>query len=342
LATRPPYDSGPTDPQEIRVEAAEVRPVGRYEWEQIIRRARLNGAIAGKKSSSGKTTKGAISGTLFKAVALAWASYASPEGDRIFPGDATVSVDLETSLATVRTVRQKLLELGLMTRVRGRRADKGEEYRLTLPADLLERLDVLTPAQHKLAANRVRERARGSVAGLPSGQPKRSGSGYPVDHPNPPDGDFLGLPSGPPEEGSGLPSGSRLGYPVDSHNEQEQDTTTNDHSGEDLRTAVTVSRACEAEQDPISLGVVVGTRPSPAPGPPGGRPPDNRARHRPRPRPIWWAEIEARATSPTDGPGRAAYAAARAALAADLDAAHRAEPEHVPGAAWDALVALTT
>lgn len=35
LRTRPPYDSDPTSPREISVEATEIHPVGRYDREQI-------------------------------------------------------------------------------------------------------------------------------------------------------------------------------------------------------------------------------------------------------------------------------------------------------------------
>ncbi len=153
--------------------AGTPRPAGRYEWEQVVRRARLGAVIPARKGKTGKTTKGGISGTLFTGIALGWSSYADPDGTRVRPGDATVAVDLETSIAAVRQVRQALLDLGLMEAVGSRRAGHGIEYRLTLPADLGDRVEVLTPDQHRAESNRLRDAARGKPgSGLPSGLPE--------------------------------------------------------------------------------------------------------------------------------------------------------------------------
>ena len=204
----------------------ELRPVGRYEWEQILRRARLDGVVAGsgRIGASGRATRGSMSGSLFKAIALTWASYANDRGQEIWPGDATVAVAAETTLKNATAVRKALLDLGLLQRVRGRQGMRGTEHRLTIPSDLMDRLEVLTPAQHTLAAGRLRNAARGKPGG--SGGPPRNpsgptSSGGPVDPPQLFDPSTVGAPVDPPEPVDnpdlGGPVDPRLGGPVDPH-----------------------------------------------------------------------------------------------------------------------------
>jgi hypothetical protein len=231
----------------------ELRGAGRYEWEQILRRARLAAVIpaSGRRGKKGKVTKGGMSGNTFTGIALGWASYASDRGREIWPGDATVAVDLETSIDAVRKVRKALLALGLLEFVRNRTATRGVEYRLTLPSDLLESLEVLTPAQHKIAALRLRDAARGKSPGESGGPPSDEALGDPPDHPSDPDeADTCGS-SGPPEIESGGSGGSTLGGPVDSLTAQDRSIgTTTDHSDADLDTAVTVPSGPTPDQDP--------------------------------------------------------------------------------------------
>lgn len=249
----------------------ELRPVGRYEWEQIIRRARLAAVIAGSSriGKNGKPTKGGMSGTTFTGIALGWASYANDKGREIWPGDATVAVDLETSIAAVRQVRQALLRLGLLEMVRRRTGTRGDEYRLTIPTDLLDVVEVLTPAQHKLAANRLRDAARGKPTeqrGGSDGQPNKPPSGGPADNPEETPNGALGGPADNPngygepepgwsdgttETGSGWSGGTSLGGPADTHTDHDRTSTTTDQPGIDLRTAVAGPRAREAAEDPI-------------------------------------------------------------------------------------------
>ena len=229
----------------------EIRPAGRYEWEQIVRRARFAGVIgsSGRQGKDGKSTKGGMSGTTFTGIALGWASYANDRGQEIWPGDATVAVDLETSIVAVRKVRKTLLALGLLQFVRARTGQRGVEYRLTLPSDLLESLDVLTPGQHKLAANRLRDAARGKPPGGSGGLPSDCDSGIPVDHPDDSEEPTDGGSNGPPEIESGYPGGPALGSPPDPHTDHDRTTSTStDQSEIELCTAVTVTR--EPGQDP--------------------------------------------------------------------------------------------
>lgn len=273
----------------------EIRPSGRYEWEQIIRRARLGSIIAGsgRLGANGRPTRGGMTGLTFTAICLGWASYADDKGQKIYPGDATVAVDMETSLQNVAAVRKALLDLGLLQLVRGRRGRRGTEYRLTIPSDLQDRLEVPTPAQHTLAADRLREQSRGKRKATDRPEPPNSGGpvdhpdddnpgdvGGPADTPEPVDNPNLGGPVDTPEplsaeapggsggyaqNSSGGSGGSRLGGPVDRSTDHDRTTSTTDHSDTALRTAVTLVGHPQAAQDP--LFPVVDEEPEPKPEP---------------------------------------------------------------------------
>lgn len=110
-------------------DSATVRPVGRFEWEHLLRRIRLP-----------KNTK---------YVAFVVATYADPDGTRIRPGYLELVAATECSESTVRralTALSKWGFLGLVSRGGGRGGKgKASEYRLTIPVDLLERFEVLPP-----------------------------------------------------------------------------------------------------------------------------------------------------------------------------------------------------
>jgi len=249
----------------------ELRAAGRYEWEQIIRRARTGSLIAGstRLGKDGRPTKGGMTELTFTAIALCWASYANDRGQEIWAGDATIAVDLGTTIKNVVTVRKKLLELGLLQHVRGRHGERGEEYRLTLPSDLLDVLNVPTPAQHKLAARRLRDAARGKPAGS-AGPPAPEPVGGPADHAQAVDNSAVGGPpdhpdevcapeaggsAGPAENSSGWSGGPAPGGPADPLTDHDRTRTTTDHPDTDLRTAVTASRASPPPEDQISSDV---------------------------------------------------------------------------------------
>lgn len=240
----------------------ELRPAGRHEWEQILGRMRITGMLAASRrvGKNGQVTKGAMSALTFKAIAARFASYGDGDGTRIWPGDAAIAVDLETTIDSVGFVRRTLLTWGMLQHVRGRSGDRGEEYQLTLPTDILEQLEVLTPAQHKLAALALRDAKRGKNRrrmGGPADPPSESrggSSGYPTD------GD-LGGPAdtpqeepggsaGPAEMSCGGSSGGAVGGPVDALTNQDQPHPLPTTLTSGVRTAVTVSRASPAVQDP--------------------------------------------------------------------------------------------
>jgi hypothetical protein len=218
-----------------RSAARELHPEDRFTWEGIILRARLNGVIAGtgrpskSDKASGRDTRGGVSGTAFKAVALVLASHADPDGSRIFPGDMTVAIEAETSQRTVKIIREKLLALGLLAPAG--RYGHTPMYRLMLPDDLTELLVVLTPDEVKATAKAMRTKLRGAKAkwrngsgpddpdGRSSGLPNEAELGGPPDYPNEEAADSDGWSSGQPETANGWSSGQDMGGPPDTLNQ---------------------------------------------------------------------------------------------------------------------------
>lgn len=108
----------------------ELEPIGRYEWERLVRRARLPKPL--------------------KLLALVLATYADPDGSRVRPGLPVLASVTGDSERNVRRLLATLVdELGLLRQVArgGGRGGKGRAsvYRLTIPADLLDRLELLSP-----------------------------------------------------------------------------------------------------------------------------------------------------------------------------------------------------
>lgn len=113
------------------------------EWTDVVRRARL-----------GRTVK-AVAGWIV--------TYADGNGTRIFPGVARVCVDSEWSYEVVSRTFKVLREAGLIERVAqgSRRHRKADEYRLILAPDVLDRIEVLTPAQVTAEAQRIADENSG-------------------------------------------------------------------------------------------------------------------------------------------------------------------------------------
>ena len=103
----------------------------RYDWERIIRRARL--------------------GAPTKAVALAMATYADRDGSRVYPGVARLSAVTELSERSVRGALKKLRDLGLIERTfsGGHRGVNSftDVHRLAIPVDLFEVVEMLPVAE---------------------------------------------------------------------------------------------------------------------------------------------------------------------------------------------------
>jgi DNA-binding transcriptional ArsR family regulator len=101
----------------------------RYEWEGTVRRLALPRGV--------------------KLVAATMAQYANPDGTQVRPGRERVAEETGYSLKQVDRHLKTLRDLGLLVRVRmgsanGRRA-LADEYRLAIPEDILDRVDLVKP-----------------------------------------------------------------------------------------------------------------------------------------------------------------------------------------------------
>lgn len=105
------------------------RPVGRYEWESVLRRVSLPDDLM--------------------LAALLLGTYADPDGTRVRPGEPELAAALGKSKATARRRVSALQEMGfvrLVSRGGGRGPGaRASVYRLTLPIDLLDRFEVRPP-----------------------------------------------------------------------------------------------------------------------------------------------------------------------------------------------------
>lgn len=157
---------------------AELMPATVREWTDILARIRFGTVrVAGK----------GMAGARIKLVAARLADYADSNGSRIHPGLARLAVDLETDYRSVRAAVVHLRAVGLLQVVRAGKGVKADEYRLTLPVDLLERDDVemWSPTRHANEVERVRAANRGRYRPSPNG----------------PRGSDLPGPQGPAEDG---------------------------------------------------------------------------------------------------------------------------------------------
>ncbi|MFE5837227.1 hypothetical protein [Arthrobacter sp. NPDC056493] len=118
-------------------------PIGRFEWERILRRIR-------------------VSVPSVKLVGFAMATYANADGTKIRPGQKRLAAVLGTSEMTVRRGQTELEETGMLELVfkghsqgRGQAGGYASEYRLTIPSDLLERVPLLEPDElnHRTPVN---------------------------------------------------------------------------------------------------------------------------------------------------------------------------------------------
>lgn len=106
---------------------AELEPASRFEWERIVRRCRIPGAT--------------------KLVGYTMAQYGDVHGCRIRPGTERLAATCVMSTRTVERHIAALLGYGLVERLAngGGRNRAAALYRLTIPEDLLERVDLLGP-----------------------------------------------------------------------------------------------------------------------------------------------------------------------------------------------------
>lgn len=101
----------------------------RYEWETVVRRLALPRGV--------------------KLVAALMAQYGNPDGREVRPGRLLLAEESGYGLKQVDRHLKTLRDLGLLVRVRkgsahGRRA-LADEYRLAIPEDILDRVDLVKP-----------------------------------------------------------------------------------------------------------------------------------------------------------------------------------------------------
>ncbi|BDC74991.1 helix-turn-helix domain-containing protein [Prescottella equi] len=111
-------------PVDDHVEAPQ--PAHRFEWERVMRRVSMPAGVKG--------------------LAFVLASYADGDGTRIHPSNARLANVMEKSEKTIERGMTWLVAAGfvVITRRRNSRAGIANEYRLTLPVDVLDRM-VLDP-----------------------------------------------------------------------------------------------------------------------------------------------------------------------------------------------------
>jgi hypothetical protein len=106
-----------------------LEPVGRFEWERLIRRARLDASVM--------------------LVALTLATYANGDGSSVKPGQKRIKNVTGYSKATICRALARLREIGLLGYVfqasKDGREGTADEYQLTFPLDLFQRIEMISP-----------------------------------------------------------------------------------------------------------------------------------------------------------------------------------------------------
>ncbi len=142
--------------------------VGAREWVDVVSRLDLPAAVPiGKAKVAAKTIK------LIAFRCAWWANW--EDGTRIYPGTALIVVTCDVDAKTAKRVLAVLRGWGLLTLVASARGPQGrrgrtasDEYRLTLPSDLLDRVRVMSPLERDRKVAEVRDALRGkTVAGQP-------------------------------------------------------------------------------------------------------------------------------------------------------------------------------
>lgn len=189
------------------------------QWTDVVRRARL--------------------GRTVKAVAMVLATYADADGTRVFPGVARLSYECELGYNVTQNALAKLREVQLIELVnRSTRRGTADEYRLILGEELLERVEVPTPAQVEVAINAIRGAKHGRhKANL---HPTTLGAGEPKTaelHPTGMGADDTPAPNGVTPKSQPAPNGVVHLHPTPlGPTTHDRDTTTTTHSGEEVLT----------------------------------------------------------------------------------------------------------
>lgn len=131
-----PSQAAPAQPDEIGTDTRT--------WVDVIRRARLTPTV--------------------KLVGLTIATYADPDGRRVYPGLARLVYQCGIGYSTARRALADLKSGGLLELVRrgNRRRRQADEYRLILAGDLLDRVDVPSPEDERTCIEKINREVTGS------------------------------------------------------------------------------------------------------------------------------------------------------------------------------------
>lgn len=207
-------------------------PIGRFEWERILRRIR-------------------VSVPSVKLVGFAMATYANADGTKIRPGQKRLAAVLGTSEMTVRRGQGELEAIGMLDMVfkghsqgRGQAGGYASEYRLTVPTDLLERVQMLDPEEtnHRTPMNSDSDNDRTPTSGN-SGEIPDTGEEIPDTHEETPD-----IWSESPD----------THVPPPDHSHQIKDHNINHHS---ITVAKADAQAREVKQGEIEIDLPAEERP---------------------------------------------------------------------------------
>lgn len=231
------------------------------DWTDIVRRAQFDKAVPGTHPGT------YIKASTVTMVAIVMASYANPDGTRVFPGVALLAADCKIGYSVAGRCVKGLRDLGLIERVRravrrNPRSDRErtDEYRLAIPEDLLERLFVPTPSDHGKRAAVIAKPHRGELAATLE-PPDPTTQSVTSERPDPAESNSA---FGASPDGSNTAFRHDLTLPTAVATYPETVTTsTTSHSGEDVSYDAAAPRAPEAEaEDPNFDGVAEQCPPS--------------------------------------------------------------------------------
>lgn len=141
-----------------------------FEWIRIIDAIKFGASVKG------------VAGKTIKLVAYRLALFGDPDGSRVRPGPARIAAVCEVDYKTAKRVYALLREWGFLLKVSGARGPAaggkhiGDEYRLTVPPDLLERFHHRSPDELRREVDEIQAANR-------RGAPRKQAP-EPVDNPS--------------------------------------------------------------------------------------------------------------------------------------------------------------
>jgi hypothetical protein len=233
---------------------AERHPSKLYDWISIIDRCTFEGLGVAPKT--------------IRAIAIRYALHANPDGSKCHPGPAKVSALTGFEYKTVKRVLAILDAYGFRTKTasgcgpRGERKVSANTYQLTIAEDLIDRLDVVSPAEIDLRAERIREANRRQPKSVTGNAATRK-NGAAADPVGPVAGNAV--PRNPELRGTSRPQYGEPRSAIPTHDLPPSDTYPPDDSP---RADLTLPRARDREKEDQSIV----SPPQPDKPPTGDRP----------------------------------------------------------------------